>query len=95
MSSPRTGLYRDPEEQPSASPPISASPARSTVRRGSAAAARKVAEVFSLAGIEIGGLANGCSFGSRYKPVRGELIFRSSRSVAPIILGRTGNFKAN
>jgi cyclopropane-fatty-acyl-phospholipid synthase len=55
MSSPRTGLYRDPEEQPSASPPISASPALPTAPRGSTAAARKVAEVFSLAGIEIGG----------------------------------------
>ena len=55
MSSPRSSLYRDPAEQPSASPPISASPALSTVPRGSTAAARKVAEVFALAGIEIGG----------------------------------------
>jgi cyclopropane-fatty-acyl-phospholipid synthase len=55
MSSPRSSLYRGPAEQPSPSPPISASPAFSIVRRGSTAAARKVAEVFSLAGIEIGG----------------------------------------
>src|SRR5450759_1002013 len=43
---------------------------------------------------EIGGLADGCSSGSRYKPVRGELMFRSSRSVAPIILGWQPNYKA-
>jgi cyclopropane-fatty-acyl-phospholipid synthase len=55
MSSPRSSLYRGLAEQPSASLPISASPARSTVPGGSTAAARKVAEVFSLAGIEIGG----------------------------------------
>ncbi len=55
MSSPRTGLYRSPAEQPTANPPNSASPRLSTVPRPSTAAARKVAEVFSLAGIEIGG----------------------------------------
>lgn len=55
MSSPRSNLYRGLAEQPSTSPPIPASPALSIVPRGSTAAARKVAEVFSLAGIEIGG----------------------------------------
>src|SRR5450756_1279037 len=55
MSSPRSSLYRGLAEQPSTSPPIPASPALSIVPRGSTAAARKVAEVFSLAGIEIGG----------------------------------------
>src|ERR1022692_4383824 len=55
MSSPRTGLYRGPAEQPTANPPNSASPRSSTGRRPTTAAARKVAEVFSLAGIQIGG----------------------------------------
>src|ERR1017187_10950391 len=55
LSSPRSSLYRGPAEQPSASPAISASPALCLVPRGSTAAARKVTEVFSLAGIEIGG----------------------------------------
>ena len=55
MSSPRTGLYRDPAEQPSAHPPNFPSPAFSTAPGGSSAASRKVAEVFSLAGIKIGG----------------------------------------
>ncbi len=55
MSSPRIGLYRDRAEQPSAHPPNSASPTLSTAPRHRSAAARKVAEVFSLAGIEIGG----------------------------------------
>src|ERR1035437_3912618 len=55
LSSPRSSLYRGPAEQPSASPAISASPALCIVPRGSTAAARKVTEVFSLAGIEIGG----------------------------------------
>src|ERR1022692_4009200 len=52
MSSPRTGLYRGPAEQPTADPPNSASP---TAPLPTAAAARKVAEIFSLAGIQIGG----------------------------------------
>ena len=55
MSSPRTGLYRGPAEQPTANPPNSASPTLSTVPRPTTAAARKVTEVFSLAGIQIGG----------------------------------------
>src|ERR1035441_6599200 len=41
------------------------------------------------------GLADGCSAGPRYKPVRGELMRRSSRSVAPIILRRQRNYKAD
>ena len=64
MSSPRSSLYRGLAEQPSGSLPISASPARSTVPGGSTAAARKVAEVFSLAGIEIGGHRMCLSFAS-------------------------------
>ena len=55
MSSPRTGLYGDPAEQTSAHPPYSPSPAPSTGPSRSSAAARKVAAVFSLAGIEING----------------------------------------
>src|ERR1035437_364566 len=55
MSSPRSSLYRDPAEQPSAIPPNSPFPALSIVPRGSTAAARKVTEVFALAGIRIGG----------------------------------------
>src|ERR1019366_8562662 len=55
MSSPRTGLYRSPAEQPTANRPNSAFPRLSTVPLPTTAAARKVAEVFSLAGIQIGG----------------------------------------
>ena len=55
MSSPRTGLYRGLAEQPTAKPPNSASPSLCTAPRPSTAAARKVTEVFSLAGIQIGG----------------------------------------
>ena len=54
MSSPRTGLYRGPAEQPTAQPPNSAFPRIPTAPRPTAAA-RKVTEVFSLAGIQIGG----------------------------------------
>ena len=46
MSSPRTGLHRDPASSPST---------LATTPRGSSPAARKVAALFSLAGIEIGG----------------------------------------
>src|ERR1035437_2910179 len=46
-------------------------------------------------GAEIGRLADGCSARPRYRLLRGELIGRSSRSVAPIILGRQRNYKAN
>ena len=55
MSSPRTGLYRGPAEQPTANPPNSASPRLTTAPLPTTAAARKVAEIFSLAGIQIGG----------------------------------------
>jgi cyclopropane-fatty-acyl-phospholipid synthase len=55
MSSPRSSLYRAQAEQPSAIPPNSPFPVPRAVPRASTAAARKVAEVFSLAGIEIGG----------------------------------------
>jgi cyclopropane-fatty-acyl-phospholipid synthase len=48
-------LYGDPAEQTSAHPPYSPSPAPSTGPSRSSAAARKVAAVFSLAGIEING----------------------------------------
>src|ERR1035437_2678691 len=44
---------------------------------------------------EIGRLADGCSARPRYRLLRGELIGRSSRSVAPIILCRQRNYKAN
>src|ERR1035437_2355298 len=44
---------------------------------------------------EIGRLADGCSAKPRYRLLRGELIGRSSRSVAPIILCRQRNYKAN
>ncbi|MGD0774280.1 MAG: cyclopropane fatty acyl phospholipid synthase [Candidatus Solibacter sp.] len=55
MSSPRTSLYRGPAEQPPAIPPKPHFRALRIAPRGSTAAARKVAEVFALAGIEIGG----------------------------------------
>src|ERR1035437_5309521 len=44
---------------------------------------------------ELGRLADGCSARPRYRLLRGELIGRSSRSVAPIILCRQRNYKAN
>src|ERR1039457_6006599 len=68
LSSPRSSLYRGPAEQPSASPAISASPALCLVPRGSTAAARKVTEVFSLAGIEIGGGGAGGGQGPAPRP---------------------------
>src|ERR1035437_9645042 len=43
---------------------------------------------------EIGRLPDGCSARPRYRLLRGELIGRSSRSVAPIILCRQRNYKA-
>lgn len=55
MSSPRSDLYRHRAEQPPVNPPNSFSPALIAVPRGATHAARKVAEVFALAGIQIGG----------------------------------------
>ena len=55
MGSPRSSLYRAPAGQPSASPPKSTSSIPFIAPRVSTFAARKVAEVFALAGIQIGG----------------------------------------
>ena len=55
MGSPRSSLYRAPAEQPTASPPKPTSSVPFIAPRGATFAARKVAEVFALAGIQIGG----------------------------------------
>jgi cyclopropane-fatty-acyl-phospholipid synthase len=55
MSSPQTGLYRTPVVQASAAPPNSTAHTFSIAPRSTIAAARQVAEVFALAGIQIGG----------------------------------------
>src|ERR1700690_4415626 len=54
MSSARTGLYREPTRSVSSvsSPPTASLP---SVHRGSTATAKKIAELFAFAGIEIGG----------------------------------------
>ena len=55
MSSPRSSLYRDPAEQPHGNPPNFLPTPLFITPRGATAAARKVAEIFALAGIQIGG----------------------------------------
>ena len=55
MGSPRSSVYRVPSDQSTASPPQPTSSVPFLAPRSATFAARKVAEVFALAGIQIGG----------------------------------------